>query len=82
MAEYVFEVKLVAAVRVRASEESLARRVLPSVLGSPSTAEVSVANDNNAALGWNATVTKVSLSVEGRPMLVAIDQKGIKRRRR
>ena len=66
MAEYVFEVKLVALVRVRASEESLARRALPGS-GSPSTAEVSVANDNNAAFGWNATVTKVSLSVEGPP---------------
>jgi hypothetical protein len=82
MAEYLFEVKLVAVVRVRASEESLARRVLPSVLGSPSTAEISVANDNNAAFGWNATVANVSFCVEGRPMLVAIDQKRVKRRRR
>jgi hypothetical protein len=82
MAEYMFEVKLVAVVRVRASDESLARRVLPSVLGSPGTAEISVANDNHAALGWNATVTEVSFSMERRPMLVAIDQKGVKRRRR
>jgi hypothetical protein len=81
MTEYMFEVKLVAVVRVGASEESVARRVLPSVLGSPSTGEISVANDNNAALGWNATVIAVDFSMEENAALFEIDGKRVKRRR-
>ena len=65
MQEYAFEVKLVAVVRVRATEEVVARKVVPSVLGSPGTVEISLANESNTMLGLNATVTEVDFSAEG-----------------
>ncbi len=51
MNEYVFEVQLVAAVRVHGVDGNVARKVVSSVLGSPGTEEVRMANENNAALG-------------------------------
>jgi hypothetical protein len=56
MQEYAFKVKLVAVVRVRAEDESLARQVVPSVLGAPGIVDIQLANDNNAAIGRNGTV--------------------------
>ena len=44
MQEYAFQVKLVAIVRVRAADEALARKVVPSVLGSPGNVEIRLAN--------------------------------------
>jgi hypothetical protein len=82
MTDYMFEVKLVAVVRVRALEESLARRVLPSVLGSPSTAEISLANETHAGIGWNATLIAVDFSIDENAALFEIDGKRVKRRRR
>ena len=59
MNEYAFEVTLRAVVRVQASNEDLARKVVPSVLGAPGSVEIGLANRNNAAIGWLATVTGV-----------------------
>ena len=42
--EYVFDVKVIALVRVRALDESSARRVITSVLGSPSADVIKLAN--------------------------------------
>ena len=42
MNEYVFEVKLRAVVRVRASDEGVAREVVSSVLGAPGNAEINL----------------------------------------
>jgi hypothetical protein len=57
MNEYVYEVTLRAVVRVRAVDEEVARKVVPTVLGSPGTLEIGLANENNAAVGQVATVT-------------------------
>ena len=62
--EFAFKVKLVAVVRVRASDETVARRALPSVLSPPGTVDIKVTNENNAALGVNAVVTDVDFSIE------------------
>ena len=51
MSDFAFKVNLVAVVRVLAAEENAARRVVPTVLGAPSAAEIGLANQNNAALG-------------------------------
>jgi hypothetical protein len=67
MNEYVFEVRLRAVVRVRARNEEVAREVVPSALGPPSSLEIGLANQNNAAVGWSATVTEVDFTQEGRP---------------
>ena len=63
--EYAFQVKLVAVVRVRAADEAHARKVVPSVLGSPGTAEIRLVNEFNNALGLNATVTVVDFFAKG-----------------
>ncbi len=71
--EYAFKVKLVAVVRVRAANETVARRVLPSVLSSPGTVDIKVANENNAALGVDALVTDVDFAIEESAALFEVD---------
>jgi hypothetical protein len=63
MEDYTFKVNLVAVVRVRAEDESVARKIVPAVLGAPGTAEIRLANENNAAKGHHATVTDVDFSI-------------------
>jgi hypothetical protein len=65
MRDFTFQVKLVAVVRVRAADESVARKVVPTVLGAPGTLEIAMANENNAALGRHTTITEVDLSSVG-----------------
>ena len=74
MSEYVFEVKLRAVVRVRADNEEVARKVVPSVLGPPGSLEIGLANENNAAVGWSATVTKVDFAQEELPRQLDVGQ--------
>ena len=45
-----FRVNLVAVVRVRAADETVARQVVPTVLGAPGTAEIGLANQNNVGV--------------------------------
>jgi hypothetical protein len=75
MNEYVFEVQLVAAVRVRAMDENAARNVVSSVLGSPGTEEVRMANENNAGLGLNALVINVDFYTGNSPALSKADKR-------
>jgi hypothetical protein len=67
-------------VRVRAADETLARRALPSVLSSPGTVDIKVANENNAALGVDALVTDVDFSIEEGATLFEVDGTIIKQR--
>ena len=59
-----FTVNIVAVVQVCAAEESVTRRVVPTVLGAPGTVEFRLANENNAVLAHHATITNVDFSVE------------------
>jgi hypothetical protein len=61
--DFIFQVNLVAVVRVRAADENIARQVVPTVLGAPGNAEIGMANQNNAATGYDARVTGVDFSV-------------------
>jgi hypothetical protein len=63
MKDFAFKVNLVAVVRVRADDESVARKIVPTVLGAPGTAEIRLANENNAAMAHHATVTDVDFSI-------------------
>jgi hypothetical protein len=64
MRDFEFKVNLVAVVRVRAADETVARQVVPTVLGAPSTAEIELANQNNVrATGCDTTVTSVDFSI-------------------
>jgi transketolase C-terminal domain/subunit len=62
MEDFTFKVNLVAVVRVRAGDESVARKIVPTVLGAPGTAKIRLANENNAT-GRHATVTDVDFSI-------------------
>ena len=57
-----FEAEL-AAERVRAADESVARKVVPTVLGAPGTVEIGLANQNNAAVGLDGMVTDVDFEI-------------------
>ena len=63
MKDFAFKVNLVAVVRVRADDESVARKIVPTVLGAPGTVEIRLANENNTARGHHATVTDVDFSI-------------------
>ena len=80
--EYAFQVKLVAVVWVRAKDEVLARKVIPSVLGSPGTAGIRLVNEFNNSLGSKATVTAVDFFVKGESaVLPESNDKKVRRRR-
>jgi hypothetical protein len=42
---------------------NIARKVVPTVMGAPSTVEIKLANENNAAKGHHATVIDVDFSI-------------------
>ena len=74
MSEYVFEMRLRAVVRVRAENEEVAREVVPSVLAPPGGLDISLANENNAAVGWSAIVTEVDFRREEEPRQLELAQ--------
>ena len=59
MGDFKFKVDLVAVVRVRASDPTVARAAVPTVLEAPSSTEIDLANQNNAGTGLDAKVTGV-----------------------
>ena len=65
MRDFTFQVQLVAVVRVRAADESVARQVVPTVLGAPGSTEIGLANQNNVLIGRDATVTGVDFFMSG-----------------
>ena len=62
MRDFVFKVDLVAIVRVRTVDENVARKVVPTVLGVPGTADIRLANEANSFL--DASVTNVNFFAE------------------
>ena len=56
--------------RVRASDENVAREVLPSVFGAPGTVELKLANEINEAIGIDATVADVDFAVASDSVLL------------
>jgi hypothetical protein len=78
MQEYLFEVRLVAVVLVRAQNESLASEVVSSALGSPSTEEIRLANEAGFLMGREATIVAVNFSVDQySTKLIEIDGKTV-----
>ena len=60
MADYEFEVTIMAVVRVRAENEAVARTVIASsALASPSADEIKLANEGEFLLGKQATIVAV-----------------------
>ena len=74
MSDFAFKVNIVAVVRVRAADENVALKVVPTVLGAPGAAEIRLANENNALSYNDAIVTNVDFLIEdGSIKLVEID---------
>jgi hypothetical protein len=67
---YVFRVNVAGTVRVQAADELEARKVVPAVLLLPGPDEVRMANDSNAKIGWEGTITSVNFRVKGGIALV------------
>ena len=57
-------------VRVRAADEASARGAVSSVIGAPGSAEITLANEGNAALGSDAVVTAVDFIADRKVKLV------------
>ena len=74
MNEYSFEVGVQVFVRVQASEPEVARKVVESVLGAPSSQEIELANQNNQGLARDAIVTAVDF-VQKTPAKLVADKK-------
>lgn len=70
MPRYVFRVNVAGTVRVQAADELEARKVVPAVLLLPGPDEVRMANDSNAKIGWEGTITSVNFRVKGGIALV------------
>jgi len=80
--EYAFQVKLVAVVWVRATDKVVARKVIPSVFGSPGMAENRLVNSFNDSLALTATVIAVDFFVKGESaVLPESNDKKVRRRR-
>jgi hypothetical protein len=52
MDDFAFKVNIVAVVRVRAADESVARKVIPAVLGAPGTVEIGLPIRTMPRWGW------------------------------
>jgi hypothetical protein len=91
MSEYRFEVKLAAAMRVRAANQMVASKVVRAVLGSRGTSEITaarrqfeleledLANDHKTVRDKGATISDFNFSIAGAPVLLEIDGKRVKR---
>jgi hypothetical protein len=74
MSNFSFETKLAAVVRVRAADEIVARKLVPTVLGAPGTLEIRLANENNAVFFKDAIIIDVEFSLdEGAIKLIETD---------
>ena len=69
MKTFVFETTIDALVRVRAADEDSARKVIPTVLGAPGTADIRIANET---IG-------VGLGIQ---TVIEVNSERVKRRRR
>jgi len=78
----VFRVNVAGTVRVQAADELEARKVVPAVLLLPGPDEVRMANDSNAKIGWEGTITAVNFRVKGGIVLVRTNGEKIERQQR
>src|SRR5262245_3133422 len=78
--DFTFKLNLTAVVRVRADDESVARKVVPMVLGAPGSLEIALVNETNAATGHNARVTDVGFSIVSLAPLHSAGDRAVKKR--
>ena len=73
--EYVFEVELLAVVRVRATSESGAREAIPAALEAPGADVIRLANEAHFIAGKNAIVTEITFFEKDVARLVEVRPK-------
>ena len=80
---FVFETTIDALVRVRAADEDSARKVIPTVLGAPGTADIRIANESiGVGLGIQAVIDDVKFNAAPDMVLLEVNSERVKRRRR
>lgn len=83
MKTFVFETTIDALVRVRAADEDSARKVIPTVLGAPGTADIRIANESiGVGLGIQAVIDDVKFDAAPDMVLLEVNSERVKRRRR
>ena len=83
MKTFTFEATIEAVVRVLAADENSARKVVPTVLGAPGTADIRIANENVAAgLGIQTVIDGVKFNAAPSLTLLEVNGERVKRRRR
>ena len=83
MKTFVFETTIDALVRVRAADEDSARKVIPTVLGAPGTADLRLANECiGAGLGIQAVIDDVKFNAAPDMVLIEVNRERVKRRHR
>lgn len=83
MKTFVFETTIDALVRVRAADEDSARKVIPTVLGAPGTADIRIANESiGVGLGIQAVIDDVKFNAAPDMVLLEVNSERVKRRRR
>jgi hypothetical protein len=83
MKTFTFETTIEAVVRVLAADEDSARKMVPTVLGAPGTADIRIANENvGVGLGIQAVIDEVEFNAALSLSLVEISGERVKRPRR
>jgi hypothetical protein len=83
MKTFTFETTIEAVVRVLAADEDSARKVVPTVLGAPGTAEIRIANENvPAGFGIQAVINDVEFNAARGLTLLEVNDERVKRPRR
>jgi hypothetical protein len=83
MKTFAFETTIEAVVRVLAADEDSARKVIPTVLGAPGTADVRIANENvSVGLGIQAVIDEVEFNAAPGLTLLEVNGERVKRAKR
>ena len=83
MNTFTFTTNIEAVVHVLAADEDSARKLVPTVLGAPGTADIRIANENViAGLGIDAVIDDVNFNFASDLVLLEVNGERVKRRRR
>jgi hypothetical protein len=80
MKTFAFETTIKAVVRVLASDEDSARKVVPTILAAPGTADIRIVNENvGVGLGIQALVKQVEFNAAPGLTLLEVNGERVKR---
>ena len=83
MKTFSFKTTIEAVVRVLAADEDSARKLVPTVLGAPGTADIRIANETiGVGLGIQAVIDDVKFNAAPDMVLIEVNRERVKRRHR